>query len=114
MSKNLPPKWEDVYPQGTKEGDEEQAFFICLSRHPKYDWRSVAQIAKECNLTKERVEKIIVKYHKKKMIFQNPLNVDQWGYWEKVPSMLPEAEEDITSFNQRQRISNIKDKNKNN
>jgi hypothetical protein len=105
-----PPKWIDIYPQRTKEGDEEQDFFIALSRRQKWRWRSTAALAKESKLTKERVEEIIAKYYKKGMIFQNPANEDEWGYWERVPHMLPQAEESITSKDQNDRI-NFKKKN---
>lgn len=101
-----PPKWVAVYPQGSKEGDEEQAFFISLSRHKKYEWRSVAHMAKETNLSKERVEEIINKYWKKGMIFQNPINEDLWGYWERIPKMIPEQKESITEVDHNTRIDN--------
>lgn len=88
MNKIKLKKWTDVYPQGTDEGDEEQAFFIALARNPKWQWRSTAALAKESNLTQKRVEEIIDKYVKKHMVFKNPNNDDQWGYWERVPEML--------------------------
>lgn len=106
----LPPKWTDVYPQGTKAGDEEQGVFISLSRHPKYQWRSTAQIAKEANLTKERVEEILSKYYKKNMIFQNPSNPDQWGYWERLPDMLPREKASLTAVDHKSRIDKLCDK----
>jgi len=99
-----PKKWSEVYPQGTKEGDEEQKFFIALARHPKWTWRSTSAIAKETNLTKERVEEIIAKYFKKNMVFQNPQNEDQWAYWERVPEMLPKDQGTITEKDQKERI----------
>lgn len=83
-SKKKLKKWTAVYPQGTREGDEEQRFFIALGRHPKYKWRSTSAISKEANLTKERVEEIIQKYYKSGMVVQNPQNEDQWGYWERL------------------------------
>lgn len=100
-----PPKWTSVYPQGTKEGDEEQGFFISIARNPKWQWRSTAQIAKESKLSKERVDEILNKYWKKGMVFQNPANEDQWGYWERVPEMLPVEEESITSRDHNGRIN---------
>lgn len=100
-----PPKWTSIYPQGTKQGDEEQDFFIVLSRHPTYKWRSTITIAKETNLSKERVEELINKYWKKGMIFQNPKNEDQWGYWERVPEMLPQTHNSITKQDQNDRIN---------
>jgi hypothetical protein len=99
-----PPKWTQVYPQGTKQGDEEQDVFICLARHPKWVWRSLAQIAKEAKISKERAEEILYKYWKKNMVFQNPANEDQWGYWERVPEMLPKEEESITARDHNNRI----------
>lgn len=83
-----PPNWYDVYPKGSKDGDEEQKVFTSLARNSKWVWRSVSAIAKEVNLSKERVEEILFKYFKKGMVFQNPKNEDQWGYWANVPEML--------------------------
>lgn len=112
-SKKIPlPKWIDVYPQGTKSGDEEQRFFICLARHPTYTWRSVAAIAKEASLTEERVEQIISKYFKKKMVYQNPDVEDQWGYWERVltkkPDLIPDLPTSISGTDKKNRINNAK------
>jgi hypothetical protein len=99
-----PPKWINIYPQGTKEGDEEQKFFIALSRHPKWEWRSVAQMAKETGLTEKRIEEMINKYYKKGMVFQNPKNEIYWGYWERVPEMLPKDDGTIVQKDQKSRI----------
>lgn len=104
MSKKNPPKWIDVYPQGTKEGDEEQGVFICLARNSKWTFRSTAQIAKESGLDKERVEEILQKYWRKGMVFQNPNNEDQWAYWERAPELVPEKEVSITKEDQKNRI----------
>ncbi len=108
MSKNQvvkkPKKWYDVYPQGTKDGDEEQRFFIALGRHPKYDWRSAAALAKEANLTQTRVEQIIAKYMKKGMVFQNSKNDDQFAYWERVPELLPENIGSVSDEDKKKRI----------
>ena len=82
--KNKPHKWVNIYPQGTETGDQEQKFFIALARHPKYAWRSVSTLSKESGLVSERGEEIIQKYYHKGMIFQNPKNEDQWGYWERL------------------------------
>jgi len=100
-----PPKWTDTYPHGTKQGDEEVKFFISLARNPKFQWRSTSAIAKESGLTKERVEEIIQKYHRKGMIFQNPKNDEQWGYWERVPEMLPDAKKSISGKDQCDRVN---------
>lgn len=103
-----PPKWTSVYPQGCKEGDEEQGFFIALSRNAKWQWRSTAQLSKEAKLTKERVDEILQKYWKKGMVFQSPTNEDHWGYWERCPEMLPKEEESITSKDHNDRIKKVK------
>lgn len=107
MSKK-PPKWTSVYPQGTKAGDEEQKVFISLARS-KWNWRSVAHIAAEGGLTKERTEQILNKYYKKGMVFQNPTNVDQWGYWERVPHMLKDDDRTIAQKDQDKRIDGAQD-----
>lgn len=100
----MPPKWTSVYPQGSKEGDEEQGFFIALARSAKWQWRSTAQISKEAKLSRERVDEILNKYWKKGMVFQNPANEDQWGYWERVPEMIPVIEDSITTKDHNDRI----------
>jgi hypothetical protein len=99
-----PPKWTEIYPQGTKAGDEEQAFFIALARNSKWAWRSTAALSKEANLTKERVEELLNKYYKKGMVFQNPANEDQWGYWTRVPEMLKADDSSITDKDHEDRI----------
>jgi hypothetical protein len=104
MSKIKPKKWTDVYPSGTAEGNEEARFFRSLARHPKYEWRSTAAIAKESGLTHKRVEEIISKYIKMKMVFQNPKNEDHWGYWERVPHILPDAYLSIADADKTKRI----------
>lgn len=89
MSKLKLKKWTQVYPQGTKAGDEEQKFFIGLNRqsglvrHPDYEWRSTEALVKESGLTRARVEEIIVKYVKMGLIFASPMRPDHWGYWER-------------------------------
>ena len=103
-----PPKWTDVYPQGTKAGDEEQRLFISLARNAKFIWRSVAALAKEANLTPERCEEILAKYHKKGMVFQNPKSEDQWSYWERTPELLPSVDKSIASNDKNTRIDNAK------
>jgi len=106
MTKKKPKKWFEVYPVGTQAGDEEARLFRALARNPKYDWRSVGAIAKESKLDKERVEKILSKYHRKGIVFQNPANEDQWGYWERVPEMLPNNKKSVARQDQDNRIDN--------
>ena len=104
MAKIKPKKWTDVYPHGTKEGDEEARFFKSLARHPKYDWRSTAAIAKESGLGHERVEQIIAKYLKKNIVFQSPSNEEHWGYWERVPHMIPQEYRSASDSDKDRRI----------
>lgn len=105
MNKKKKPKtWAEVYPMGTKEGNEEARFFRALARNPKYTWRSTAALAKEGRLTKERTEEIIAKYLKKGMIFQSPKNETLWGYWERVPEMLPDVETSLSTQDKKDRI----------
>lgn len=104
--KNSPPKWTQVYPQGTKEGDEEQRFFIALARHQKFEWRSVAALVKESKLSTERVEEIIQKYHQDApgMIVNSPQNPANWGYWERVKNSLSTSAPSLTKKDQKARI----------
>lgn len=98
------PKWTDVYPQGTKEGDEEIAFFTCLARSPKYIWRSAKGIASDIGLSVERVEQIIKKYYKLGMVIASPKNEDNWGYWERVPQdLLPKKVLSIVEKDHKER-----------
>lgn len=99
-----PRKWTEVYPQGSKTGDEEQKFFIALARNPKFKWRSTSAVAKESGLSKERVEEIVAKYYAKGMVFQNPKNEDQWGYWERVPEMVEDGVKSLSSADKTKRI----------
>jgi len=106
-----PPKWVNVYPQGTKEGDEEQLLFICLARNSKYEWRSVATIAKETSLSKERVEEILSKYYKHGMVFQSVKNEDLWAYWERVPNLVNGNPDSISDKDKKGRIEEAMDAN---
>lgn len=102
-------KWTELYPHGTKEGDEELAFFISLARNNKYVWRSTSGIANDTGLTKERVEEIIEKYFKINIIYQHPKNDDNWGYWERIPvDMLPKEYQSLAKKDQKQRMKKNK------
>ena len=96
--------WAEVYPQGTPEGDEEQAVFKVLSRHPKWQWRSVSALVKEASVTEKRVEEILYKYWKRKMVYQNPKDESQWGYWERVPEMVKAEELSIVDKDHEDRL----------
>ena len=109
-TKPKPPKWWEVYPQGTKEGDEEQRFFKVLERNPKYKWRSVEAIGKEAKLELPRVEQIINKYYKRGMVFPSPSQDDQWGYWERNPELV---NQDISTLAEKDQAGRIDDSLKN-
>lgn len=104
MSKIKPKKWTELYSVGTVSGNEEALFFKSLARHPKYTWRSVAALAKESGLSIERTNEIISKYSKINVIFQNPKNEDHWGYWERVPHMLPDQHVSICEADKMKRV----------
>ena len=76
-------KWSEVYPQGTKEGNEEQKLFIALVRDPKFSYKSTAMLVKETKLSIQRVEEILDKYVKMGLIFIHETNEEYWGYWER-------------------------------
>jgi hypothetical protein len=105
MTKIRPKKWTDVYPHGTHEGDEEARFFKSLARHPKYEWRSTAAIAKESGLSHKRVEEIISKYLKKSIVFQSPNNEEEWAYWERVPHLIPDEYMSASDADKDKRIN---------
>jgi hypothetical protein len=103
--KKLPPHWHDVYPAGTKEGDEEFTFFIALTRHPKkLPWRSTSMLVKETGLSPEKVDRLIAKYEKLGMIFINPKNDTQWGYWELNQELVPEQKISIRDKDHIERL----------
>lgn len=80
-----PKKWTEVYPYGTKEGDEETIFFKALIRKNKYDYMSTAALIKETGLSRQRVEEILEKYVSKfnpPLIYPHPTNSEHWGYWQ--------------------------------
>jgi hypothetical protein len=105
MSKN-PPKWTNVYPAGTQEGNEESKFFCAIARNPKYEWLSTSAIAQKSGLSKQRVEQIISKYYEMKMIYQNPVNNEQWGYWERVSEMIVQPYSPATN-DKKNRINEV-------
>lgn len=100
-----PPKWHQVYPQGTEAGDEEAKFFIALSRSKEYPkYRSIAALQKATGLKANRVEEIINKYLKCGLVIQNPKNENMFGYWENVPGDLPKQQASLTDADKNQRI----------
>lgn len=104
---NLPKKWTEVYPYGTKEGDEEAKVFRALARHAKYEFRSTGAIIKATGLSRERVEEIIDKYvnnFKPPLIYAHPSNEEHWGYWERCPDVLPKDNRGVSQKDKDMRI----------
>lgn len=104
---NKPKKWTEVYPYGTKEGDEEAKFFRALARHPKFDYRSTGQIIKTTGLSRQRVEEIIDKYVNKvvpPLLIPHASNDDHWGYWERCQDRLKDDNRDISRKDKDNRV----------
>jgi hypothetical protein len=102
-----PQQWHQIYPYGTKEGDEEAKVFRLLCRNKKFDWRSTGALVKSSGLTRERVEEIIDKYANKispPLIYPHPSNDDHWGYWERIPEVL---EKDIRGISKKDKDNRI-------
>lgn len=102
-----PKKWTEVYPYGTKEGDEEAKFFKALARHQKYDYRSIPQLIKITGLSQERLEEIIDKYatrYDPPLIVPHPQNEDHWGYWERCQDQLKTDQRNISQKDHDKRI----------
>jgi hypothetical protein len=103
----MPKKWHEIYPYGTKEGEEEAKIFRALSRHSKVDWRSTAAIIKATGLSRERVEEIINKYVnlvKPPLLYAHPSNDEHWGYWERCPEVLEKDERNISQKDKDNRV----------
>jgi len=104
---NTPKKWTEIYPYGTKEGDEESKFFRALARHNKFDYRSTIAIVKATNLSRERVEDIIDKYRNNinpPLIYPHATNEDHWCYWERCPEVLNSDNRGISDKDKDNRI----------
>lgn len=102
-----PKKWTEVYPYGTKEGDEEAKFFRALARHSKYDYRSTSALIKATGLDRERIEEIIDKYTSRfdpALIYPHPSNEDHWGYWERCQDQLRSDNRNISQRDQDDRV----------
>jgi len=91
-------------PKVQEKGMKNYKFFTALARNPKWSWRSVASLAKETNLSQERIEDIIYKYMQKGMVFKNPKNDEQWGYWANVPEMLGNKTKSINQEDKDNRL----------
>lgn len=102
-----PKKWTEVYPYGTKQGDEEAKVFRALARHQKFDYRSTGAIVKDTGLSRERVEEIIDKYVNKvkpPLIYPHLTNEDHWGYWERCPDVLKKDKRNTSDKDKDNRI----------
>jgi hypothetical protein len=105
MSK--PKKWPEVYPHGTKEGDEEAKFFKALARHHKFQYRSIAALQQSTGLPRERIEEMIDKYTNRydpPLIYPHPTNEDHWGYWERCQDQLKTDKRNISQKDQDGRV----------
>lgn len=104
---NKPKKWTEVYPYGTKEGDEEAKFFRALARHPKFEYRSTGAIIKATGLSRQRVEEIVDKYVNKispPLLFPHTSNDDHLGYWERCQDRLKDDLRDISKKDKDNRV----------
>jgi len=102
-----PKRWTELYPYGTKEGDEEAKFFRALARHNKFEYRSTGAIVKETGLSRERVEEIIDKYVNKTkppLIYPHSTNDEHWGYWERCPEVLKKDKRSLSEKDKDKRI----------
>lgn len=106
----FPKKWTEVYPQGTKEGNEESKFWKTLARDKDSSYLSTAHLAKKSGLDRKRVEEIIKKYSNAKnfnppLIFAHPTQEEHWGYWERVPERLERDDRSISKKDQDRRVN---------
>lgn len=102
-----PKKWTEVYPYGTKEGDEEAKFFRALARHSKYDYRSTSALIKATGLDRCRIEEIIDKYTNRfdpPLVYPHLSNEDHWGYWERCQDQLKSDKRNISQKDQDGRV----------
>lgn len=102
-----PKKWHEVYPYGTREGEEEAKVFRALSRHHKYEYRSTGAIQKATGLERERIEEILDKYMNKvspPLIYPHPTNEDHWGYWERCADQIKKDRRNISQKEQDRRV----------
>lgn len=101
-------KWHEVYPYGTKEGDEEAKVFRALSRHAKYDFRSTGALEKATGLSQTRIEEIIDKYvnhFSPPLIIPHPKNEDHWAYWERCTDILKKDKRNLSQRDQDDRVN---------
>ncbi len=91
-------KWWQIF-----ANDDEKRVFVgkdgtdgLVRSEKNYKWRTLASLVENSGLSKEKVEKILNKYIKAGLIFQNDRG-DKFGYWENVaPHLgLPEAKSEV-------------------
>lgn len=102
-----PKKWTEIYPYGTKEGDEESKVFRALARNSKWDYRSIGAIVRATGLDRERVEEIIEKYSTKinpPLIYPHQTNEDHYAYWERIPETV---NKDLRGISQKDKDKRI-------
>lgn len=92
-------RWHEVY-----QGGDERNFFIGKNGksglvRTDYNYRSVAALAKESGLTKDRVEQIVAKYLKLGIVVQSPDKEDHFGYWQRVGANLAAGAPNTVSQN---------------
>ncbi len=107
-----PKKWHEVYPQGTEQGDDEVKFFKAIARS-EWEWRSVGAIAKDSGLSREKVEKIIAKYHPMGIVVQSSKNESNYGYWEVV-KVKKKKDRSLSQQDQEKRLKKKADSSSNN
>lgn len=103
---NEPKKWTEIYPYGTKAGDDEAKFFRFLARS-EHDYRSVGSILKATQLSHQRVEEIIDKYVNQvspPLLYAHPTNDDHWAYWERCKCRLGGEKKNIDQKDKDRRI----------
>jgi len=105
--KQTPPRWHEIYPQGTPQGNDEVKFFRALARHPQYEWRSIGAISKESGLPRGTVEAIVAKYHPMGVIVQSEKNEDSYAYWERVKTK-KKKDQSLVKQDQDQRVKKAK------
>ncbi len=88
-----PAKWWQVYPNGTRAGDEEAAFFQALAQRQDRVWATVGQLIEETVLPQERIHQIIQKYQATGMVVASVESPGLWGYWERVEGLPVDLEE---------------------
>lgn len=105
-------KWHEVAVSA-----DEYAFFIGKDKksglvRSSYDFRSVAAIAKESGLTKDKVEALVDKFMKMGIVVQSPNKEDHYGYWDRVsPNLGKTQTASLSEADKAKRVGAAKAKN---